>query len=105
MSNCKVNRYGCTRTFSINFICECRVRQPTLSCFLPETPLLSGILSDLPMWPSIRHFRNEKQFGASRILQSLVGPLLGMRRQAGHHFVPSNGITSVSKVANSFKNQ
>ena len=34
-------------------------------------------------------FRNEAT-GASRISQSLVGLLLGTRRQAGRHFVPSN---------------
>ena len=36
---------------------------------------------------------NEKQSWTSRISQSLEGPLLGMR-QAGSHFVPSNGPTS-----------
>ena len=39
----------------------------------------------------IPYFRNKKQSGASRISQSLVGPLQGTRCQAGRHFVPSNG--------------
>ena len=38
----------------------------------------------------ICHFRNKKQSEASRISQSLVGLLLGMRRPAGRYFVPSN---------------
>ena len=48
----------------------------------------------LDLGDAIRHFRNEKQSGASRISQSLVGQFLESRRQAGRHFVPSNGPTS-----------
>ena len=38
--------------------------------------------------------QNEKQSGASRISQWLVGPLLWTRHQAGRHFVRSNDPTS-----------
>ena len=58
-----------------------------------------GVVENLRLYMKIIfHFRNEKHSGVSRISRSFVGPILGTCRQAGHHFVPSNGPTSDCEV-------
>ena len=48
----------------------------------------------LPPYGSVCNVRNKKQCGASRISQSLVGPLLGRKWKPAWQRVPSNGPTS-----------